>query len=314
MLYFCCASPSPPAAEGVFRVFTCFCFSRIAARTFSTRPLNSSDSAAMPSGPFILSRTTLTFAGRMTTLRIVVSFLLIFGCRNWARAIAGASAEIRTAMSVMLVLGNFLRQAIEKGKVIAGVSLDFQCACGFVLDRSQPALTQDTFRIQQGLRSSGRASRTTCQDRGALRPPDYQRSVHAGKTLPTSADVFSNSPGRPASPEAPSRFLRRFASRAFWRHLSWRCSSARSRLIAAPGAPACDTLPPAKRDFRSQDENRPDVARCKPLNEIARLLSATEHRGASSAPSRESTPTSRDSAPSAESLCPRAPRDMNSDN
>jgi hypothetical protein len=71
-------SPSADGAEAG-RVATCFCFDKTSATIFSTRKLNSSDSAAMPSGPFILSRTTFTFAGMTTTRRMVVSFDLIFG-------------------------------------------------------------------------------------------------------------------------------------------------------------------------------------------------------------------------------------------
>src|SRR5262249_6913714 len=155
-----------------------------------TRPLRSSDSAAMPSGPFILSRITLTFAGKMTMLRMVVSFLAIFGCRNWARANIGASTVISTAMSAVLDLRSFAT-AGEYGNIIAVVSLGFQCVAECARDRWLPARVRDTFRIPWRHLLFGQAVRITCPVRDARRQRDSLRIVHGDKALRTFADASS---------------------------------------------------------------------------------------------------------------------------
>src|SRR6267143_1549028 len=134
MAYFCRASPWLDEDIGPLNVVTCF-VAKTSVTIFSTRALNSSDSAAMPSGPFMLSRTTSTFAGRMTTLRIMDFLELIFDCRTCAwttnsditatSAIDPATVEVRT-------LSDLVRIEVL---VMSRFSLKLQCVFEFFHDR-----------------------------------------------------------------------------------------------------------------------------------------------------------------------------------
>src|SRR6266498_5135623 len=135
--YFRWASPSLDEDAGPLNVVTCL-VARTSFTIFSTRALKSSDSAAMPSGPFMLSRTTSTLAGRMTTLRIVDCLELIFGCRNCARTTNGditATSAMNPATAVVRTLRDLGSVEVH---VMSRFSLKLQCVFEFFHDRRQP--------------------------------------------------------------------------------------------------------------------------------------------------------------------------------
>src|SRR5690242_4712264 len=97
---------------------------------------------------------------------------------------------IKTAMKVMLDLRNF-DWTIKPGKVIAGVSLGFQCAFECAHDRSPRQPSPDTSRIRWRRRLSDQAFRTTCRVRGARRQRDCRRTVRVDKAPQLFADAPS---------------------------------------------------------------------------------------------------------------------------
>src|SRR5882672_7675009 len=280
MAYFCRASPSLDEDIGPLNVVTCF-VAKTSFTIFSTRALNSSDSAAMPSGPFMLSRTTSTFAGRMTTLRIMDCLELIFGCRTCARTTNGDTATTSATSPTRVAVRSLHALASIEVEVMSGFSLELQCVFEFFRDPRRRAQVPDISRTRGPLHLAGPAFRKACPARDGLPETDFPNSPRAGKALRLFADASSSFAGLLGSRASRALPLPVFVSLASSRHLSLRCWSAPFQSVAANEGRGCDKLQPAgTHSPRNSGEIRPGVAPGKPQSESARRLSLTECRGA----------------------------------
>src|SRR5262245_48970479 len=261
----------------------------------------------MPSGPFMLSRTTFTLAGKTTRLRIVVSFDVIFGCRNWALADCAAnpmhSTDVRaniklrpyrtamfrltTTATQRLQIGDFacdslrlnsfsilrdgFQLAVANGQsTIATVSLTLQLVSEFVHDQTLTVTTQGTSDIRPRRHSRGRVFRKAFPTRDALPALDFQRPGHASTTLLPFADDAPRVPYRLASPVGRAPLPRQYAAHVSSPHPSSHCSSILFRSTAAHAVQEFDTLRPTRTDSPNRADNQLDAAHNRRLNEIAR--------------------------------------------